>query len=104
MHWRCDDHEVGALQLLDQFFGPGHGAFGKQFRERPLRCAKSRCVIFIKIDEGAAYRSSDDRCRGLAIQQMADDCLRQPVALRRLPAGAANQMQYFHDRLSIAVV
>ena len=76
MHWSCDDHEIGALQLLDQFPGPGHGTLGKQFGERSFRRAKSSCVTFIEIDNGAADRSNDDGCRGLAIQQIADDLLR----------------------------
>ena len=65
MHWSCDDHEVRALQFLDQFFGPGHRTFGKQFRERSLRSTESSCIAFIEVGDGAADRSNDDRCRGL---------------------------------------
>lgn len=76
MHCSRDDHDVGALQLLDQLFGPGHRTFGKQFSERSLRPTESSCVTFVEVGHGTADRSNDDRRRGPAVHQVAEDFLR----------------------------
>ena len=76
---------------------------GEHFRGRLLCRSKGSRVAFIDMRYGAAAdHPIYQYCRWLALQQKADDFLREPVTLGGLPARAASHMQDFHHLIDLS--